>query len=143
MKLVLFVHLLSLVVAYGAVMVVDWAGLWFVAKKRSKEDLLRLTSITQPLIWLGLAGLIVSGILLHPNLSKPLTQLKMLFVLIIICNGVNLHFVQRAMRAEKIETFWQLPRKLIIWSVASISLSQIAWLGAIIIGFINATAHTH
>ena len=141
MKIVLFVHLLSLVVAYGAVMVVDWAGLWFVLRKRSKEDLLKLTDITQPLIWLGLVGLVVSGILLHPNLSKPLTQLKMFLVFIIFINGLNLHFVQKAMRTEGVETFWQLPRKLIVWSVVSISVSQLAWLGAMIIGFINANSH--
>jgi hypothetical protein len=65
----------------------------------------------------------------------------MVLVLIIFINGINLHFVARAMTAEKIETFWQLPAKLKLWSAISIALSQLAWLGAMIIGFINATSH--
>lgn len=140
-KVWLFIHLFSLVLAYGSVLVVDWAGLWFVLKQRSKEDLLKLTGTTQPLIWLGLLGLVVSGVFLHPNLHKPLTLFKMALVAIIFINGLNLHFVQKAMKAEKIENFWQLPGKLKLWSAASITISQLAWLGAMIIGFINATSH--
>ena len=141
MKVVLFIHLFSLIVAYGSVLFVDFYGLLWVMGKKTKSQMLQVSRTAQILIWSGLAGLIVSGILLHPNLHKPLTQLKMLFVLIIICNGLNLHFVQKAMKSEKVEAYWQLPKKLIIWSAASITLSQLAWLGATIIGFINATSH--
>ncbi len=143
MKVVLFLHLLSLVLGYGAVLLVDWAGLWYVLRHKTKQDLLKLTSMAQPIIWLGLSGLIITGVLLRPNLAKPLTQLKLLLVAIIVMNGVNLHFVQRAMRSETIQTFWQLPKRLIVWSVVSISLSQLAWLGAMVIGFINTSSHLH
>lgn len=140
MKIVLFIHLFALVLAYGAVLLVDWAGLWFVVGQKPKEDLLKLSRTVQPIIWLGLIGLIVSGVLLHPHLNKLFTQLKMVLVLIILCNGINLHFVQRAMSSEKVESFWQLPSKLKLWSAISIILSQLAWLGAMIIGFVNTAS---
>ncbi len=60
----------------------------------------------------------------------------MVLVLIILVNGVNLHYVQREMIEEKIESFWELPAKLKIWSTISIILSQLAWIGATAIGFV-------
>ena len=140
-KGMLFVHLLSLVIAYGSVMFVDFYGLLWALNKKTKTKMIEVSTTAQVLIWSGLAGLLVSGKFLLPNMSKPLTQLKMFLVLIIICNGVNLHLVQKAMQSEKLEQFWQLPKKLIFWSIVSITLSQLAWLGACIIGFINTSSH--
>ncbi len=140
-KFVLFVHVFSLIVAYGSVLFVDFYGLFWVLGKKTKAQMLEVSKAAQILIWSGLVGLILSGKFLHPNFTKPLTQLKMLLVLIIICNGINLHFVQKAMKSEKLENFWQLPKKLIVWSIVSITLSQLAWLGACIIGFINTSSH--
>lgn len=140
-KFVLFVHVFSLIVAYGSVLFVDFYGLFWVLGKKTKTQMLEVSKAAQILIWSGLIGLILSGKFLHPNFTKPLTQLKMLLVLIIICNGINLHFVQKAMKSEKLENFWQLPKKLIVWSIVSITLSQLAWLGACIIGFINTSSH--
>lgn len=140
-KALLFIHLFSLVIAYGSVIFVDFYGLFWVLGKKTKTQMLEVSKTAQILIWIGLAGLLLSGKFLHPNFTKPLTQLKMLLVLIIICNGVNLHFVQKATKSKKLENFWQLPKKLIAWSIVSISLSQLAWLGACIIGFINTSSH--
>ncbi len=140
-KFVLFVHVFSLIVAYGSVLFVDFYGLFWVLGKKTKTQMLEVSKAAQILIWSGLVGLILSGKFLHPNFTKPLTQLKMLLVLIIICNGINLHFVQKAMKSEKLENFWQLPKKLIVWSIVSITLSQLAWLGVCIIGFINTSSH--
>lgn len=140
-KALLFIHLFSLVIAYGSVIFVDFYGLFWVLGKKTKTQMLEVSKTAQILIWIGLAGLILSGKFLHPNFTKPLTQLKMLLVLIIICNGVNLHFVQKATKSKKLENFWQLPKKLIAWSIVSISLSQLAWLGACIIGFVNTSSH--
>ncbi len=140
-KTLLFIHLFSLIVAYGSVLFVDFYGLFWVLGTKTKTQMIEVSKTAQILIWSGLVGLILSGKFLHPNFTKPLTQIKMLLVLIIICNGINLHFVQKAMKSEKIEHFRQLPKKLIIWSVISISLSQLAWLGALVIGFINTSSH--
>lgn len=140
-KVLIFLHLLSLVISYGSVIFVDFYGLFWVLGKKTKTQMIEVSKTAQILIWTGLIGLIVSGKFLHPNFTKPLTQVKMLLVLIIICNGVNLHFIQKAMKSEKLETFWQLPKKLIAWSIVSITLSQLAWLGAVIIGFINTSSH--
>ncbi len=140
-KVIIFLHLIFLVLAYGSVLFVDFFGLLWALDKRTKDQMVIIGSTAQILIWTGLTGLIVSGVFLRPNFSKPLTQLKMLLVLIIICNGLNLHFVQKAMKSEKLESFWQLPKKLIVWSTVSITVSQLAWLGAMIIGFINTSSH--
>lgn len=139
MKVIVFLHLLSLVVAYGSVLFVDFYGLLWALGKRTKNQMLDVSGVAQKLIWAGVAGLILTGIVLHPDMTNPLVRIKMLFVLIILCNGLNLHYVRKAMMQQKVQKFSELSQKLALWSLLSIILSQVAWLGAMVLGLIIST----
>ncbi|MBA3679222.1 hypothetical protein H0W80_03490 [Candidatus Saccharibacteria bacterium] len=117
-------------------MFVDFYGLLWAFGKKTKSQMIDVSGVAQKLIWAGLAGLILTGIVLRPDITNPLVRIKMLFVLIIIYNGLNLHYVRKAMMQQKVQKFSGLSKKLAIWSLLSITLSQVAWLGAMILGLI-------
>lgn len=52
----------------------------------------------------GLAGLLVSGALLHPGITNPVTQLKLGAVLILMLNGIFLVPVMHGLHAESHDT---------------------------------------
>jgi len=86
------------------------------------------------LIWLGLAGLLLSGVVLHPNLARPLVQLKMALVLIVSVKGVNAGLLGRRLESAD----WAaLPRRLAIRSTLTTVISQVGWWGATMIGFLS------
>lgn len=139
MRIALFAHLISLVVGFGAVLVVDFCGLLWVLNRKSTRDVLTLTAVAQPLIWLGFLGLIISGLFLHPNLASPWTRLKLGAVVVTGLNGVYLHYLRAQTKALGNVAFADTPIKYKLMSFAGISLSQLGWWTAIIIGFLTAT----
>ncbi len=106
--------------------------------------MLVITAALTPPIWLGLAGLVASGVVLGPDVSSPLTLLKLLLVTIVAINGVHARASHRA--------FARLPdapqrhrrrrlsasRRLMIRGMASGGISQLCWWSATLIGFLNA-----
>ncbi|MEI6716526.1 MAG: hypothetical protein WCK87_02255, partial [Candidatus Saccharibacteria bacterium] len=60
-KTFLFIHLISLIVAYGTIVFVDFYGLFWALGKRTNEQVMQVSSPAQILIWSGLTGLVVSG----------------------------------------------------------------------------------
>src|SRR5215212_5816512 len=77
----LFVHLISLVVGFGSVLAVDWYGLLSLSGRVTIGDVLLTAERMTPLIWIGLAGLTASGVLLKPDLSSWLVVVKLCCVL--------------------------------------------------------------
>lgn len=137
----LFAHLLSLVVGFGAVIVVDAYGLLWLFGRRRAADISALVSAGHALICLGLAGLLASGALLHPDPGSGLTRIKLGLVLAVLLNGYNAHRLSRRLR--------RLPPHLrgedMPWDYAwrvflASAISQIGWWGAIVIGFLNTTS---
>jgi|GEM_PF-1867342 len=139
-KTILFIHLVSLIVAYGTIMFVDFYGLFWAFGKRTNEQVMQISGPAQVLVWGGLLGLVTTGIIMRPDLSRPLTIFKMAAVFIIVVNGFNLDLVQRKLKESKGLDFWKLPKKIIFWSVTSLVLSQLAWMSATIAGFIIANS---
>ncbi|MEV4435488.1 hypothetical protein [Streptomyces sp. NPDC049585] len=129
----LFVHLASLVVGFGAVLTVDWLGLLWLAGKRPLAEVLRTSAAVHPPIWLGLAGLVGSGVLLQPSLSAPLTQVKLALVLLVALNGIHAHVLQ-----ERLTTTARVGRALLVRCGATVLVSQLGWWGATLIGFLNS-----
>jgi hypothetical protein len=134
----LFVHLLSLVVGLGAIVVIDTYGAGCLLSGRSPVAVAQLAGALDPLIWGGLAGLMASGALLHPSLSSGLTWAKLAAVLVAGLNGVNAHGLRTAVAALAPSTsLWQLPRPLLLRLAATAAISQTAWWLAVLIGFWN------
>ncbi|RZU73050.1 hypothetical protein EV384_1446 [Micromonospora kangleipakensis] len=130
----LFVHLISLVIGFGAVLTVDWFGLMWLLRRRPLQQVLAVADGAHLLIWLGLAGLVASGALLHPDLTSPLTLAKLALVLLVALNGVHAWAVNRRAAAYPAN----LPRRLLARTVLVVLISQVGWWGATVIGFLNS-----
>jgi len=76
-----FIHLISMIIGFGAVVVVDTFGLLWVLKKIKLETVNQTANITQKLIWLGWLGLVISGtilVVMRGSVSN-LTMIKILY----------------------------------------------------------------
>jgi hypothetical protein len=134
----LFIHLLSLVVGLGAVVVLDAYGAGCLLRRRSPVTVARLAGSLEPLIWTGLAGLTISGALLTPNLHAPLTWLKLGAVIAAGINGINAQGLRTAVQTLPDTTpLWALPRHLLGRLLFTTATSQTAWWLAVIIGYWN------
>lgn len=134
----LFAHLLSLVVGFGAVIVLDAYGAGCLVRRRGPVEVAWFAAVLDPLIWGGLAGLAVSGAFLDPNLASPLTWVKLGAVLAAGLNGVNAHSLRTAVAALPATTALRdLPIRLRWRLAATATVSQTAWWSAVLIGFWN------
>lgn len=134
----LFIHLVSLVVGFGAVIVIDSFGLvWLLFKSVDLKFLVKVANITQRLIWLGWCGLVFSGIFLitMKGYIDNLTQIKLFLVAMVGLNGVFLHVIKKSM--EKYMNSKNLPAKLQFRIGLSSFISQLGWWGAMLIGFMH------
>ena len=126
----LFAHLASLVIGFGAVLSVDWVALLWSSGRRDLADVLRTADNVQVPIWAGYAGLVPSGIALEPDLSSPLTLVKLGLVLLIGWNGLVVTWLQPHLRAGS--------ERALTLSGMSALVSQLGWWGAMAIGYLNA-----
>ncbi|WP_084327866.1 transposase [Intrasporangium oryzae] len=137
---VLALHVVSLIVAFGTVLVIDWHGLLWLAGRRHLMESTRIAAASGPMIWAGLAGLIATGAFLHPDLTAPRTVVKLLLVLAVAWNGAAMSvFRRRLARLPPDTTPGQLPRTDWRILVVSTTISQIGWWGAMTIGFITSS----
>ncbi|MFC7016090.1 hypothetical protein ACFQMH_31215 [Streptomyces viridiviolaceus] len=131
-----FLHVTALVVGFGSVLAVDWfAVLWLLGRRRLSDVLQTACGLQVP-IWLGLAGLAVSGLFLHPDLTSPLTRVKLGLVLAITFNGLYAHWLGQ--RLGRCRDDARVPRRLLIQSGVAATVSQLGWWGATLIGFVNS-----
>lgn len=131
----LFVHLAALIVGLGAVVAVDWFALLWLLGRRSLQDLTNVVSAAHLPIWLGLAGLVLTGALCRPDLTLPLTWIKLGLVLLVMINGLYGYAVgERLVRAVP----GTVPAGLLRSATTVAVVSQFGWWGAVIIGFVNA-----
>lgn len=137
----LFVHLASLIIGFGAVLMVDWYALLWVTEWRTVRDLRQVDLTLKLPIWVGLIGLLASGALLQPDLSSPLTLVKLGAVLVLSLNGVALtRWTMRLARFPRKMRFSALPQTARFRFLSSAVISQVAWWTAVIIGMINSTS---
>jgi hypothetical protein len=136
----LALHVLSMVAAFGAVLMIDWHGLLWLAGRRGLTESTRLAAAAGPIIWGGLGGLIVSGALLRPDLGSPLTVTKLVLVLLVAANGAVMSAPRRRLASlpahiSPVELSRHDWRRLML----ATTVSQVGWWGAVIIGFINVS----
>jgi hypothetical protein len=133
----LFIHLVSLIIGFGAVIVVDSFGLLWVLKKAKLHTVDKVATITQKLIWIGWGGLVLSGIGLisFKGYIDNLTWIKLFFVALLGLNGLYLHIIKRGivsfLDGKPISDLFRF--RIVLASV----VSQVGWWGAIIIGFLH------
>lgn len=131
----LFVHLASLVLGFGAVLVADYLVLvWLSGRCTLAEAIAGAGRLHLP-IWAGLVGLIASGALLEPDLTSVMTRIKMILVLILTINGLQALILSRRMTHHLPVP---LTPRLMAWGATTALTSQICWWGAVWIGFWNA-----
>ena len=139
-KVALFVHLMSMAVGFGTVVIVDVYGLLWVFGFRTLAELMALVKVAHGVIAVGVGGLLASGIALKPDITSPLAQLKLALVLILMLNGVA---AQRALHRLKKSLSADVRGASIPWVafqrvVAAAAISQSTWWGAITIGFLTS-----
>ncbi|MFD9406442.1 hypothetical protein ACFWBN_05360 [Streptomyces sp. NPDC059989] len=131
----LFVHLACLVVGFGAVLAIDYYGALWLSGRKTLSEVVGFTAPLHLPVWAGLAGLIASGAFLHPDLSSPLTCVKLGLVLLLALNGVQAGVLHRRLAALDGRP---ATRRLLVRGALSATVSQIAWWGAVAIGFLNS-----
>jgi hypothetical protein len=136
-------HVLGLVIGLGAVLLVDWYGLVWMAGLRTLSECLRLAQAAHPLIWFGLGLLLVSGIGLAPDLGSTVAWVKQGLVLVLLNNGVALRAqLRRLGSVSTAPRLGALPHALRVQLVTSVAVSQASWWGAAIVGVITAHRRT-
>ena len=133
-------HVMSLVASFGAVLLVDWHGLLWLAGRRALTESTRLAAAASPIIWAGLGGLFVTGTLLRPNIGSPLTLVKLALVLAVCVNGavmapVRLKLAELSADASPVDVPEREWRRMML----ATTVSQIGWWGAVVIGFVNSS----
>jgi len=129
------VHLASLAVGLGGVVAVDAVGLRWLRNRRPLGDVLRIGADVEVPIWLGYAGLLLSGALLAPDLSQPLMWVKLLLVLGIGVGGINAYRLRRAAAAyPALLTRADAPPGLVRRAAVAAVVSQLCWWGALAAG---------
>jgi hypothetical protein len=137
----LFLHLGALVAGFGAVLIVDLHGvLWLIGRRRLGE-LVQMSTALQPLIWGGLLVLVVSGMFLEPNLRLPRTDIKLVLVLVATLNGLWAHGLSHRLKAHPADaSAGAVDQGLLLKVMAAGAISQAAWWGATVIGFLATTS---
>ncbi|MGW6728613.1 hypothetical protein ACWF9G_22155 [Nocardia sp. NPDC055029] len=86
-RLAMFVHLAALVVGLGAVLVGDHSALLWPTRRVTTAQMLRDIGRLHLPIWVGLAGLAGSGMLLEPEFEILATRVKLALVAILLPTG--------------------------------------------------------
>jgi hypothetical protein len=138
-RVALFIHLISMAVGFGAVVMIDIYGLQWLFGYRSLAELADLAATAHPVIAIGLGGLLASGAALRPDLGSPMARFKLLLVLVVMINGV---MAQRILRRLRDTLPPETQGDNIPWAgfqraLAVALVSQATWWGAIAIGFIT------
>ncbi|MDQ0922257.1 hypothetical protein QF038_000765 [Pseudarthrobacter sp. W1I19] len=133
-------HILALVLSFGTILVVDWLGLLWLLGKVEMHASGKLEAAAKPLIWGGLALLLASGALIDPDLTNPVTVVKLVSVLILMLNGLSIAPAMHQLLALPPRTrFSELTRSLRLRLMIALSVSQACWWTAVLIGLINST----
>ncbi|WP_253182800.1 hypothetical protein [Arthrobacter sp. SW1] len=133
------VHVLAMVLSFGAILVVDWHGFLWLLGRRKLAETVRLDGAAGPLIWAGLVLLLASGAFLNPDLGKALTVVKLIAVLVLIVNGIMLiPLMRRLVRLPADTPFGGLGAGQRFHMLACLVVSQACWWTAIVVGFLNS-----
>ena len=143
-RVALFIHLVSMAIGFGAVIVIDVYGILWLLGQRTLAELVDLDTAAHTVIAIGVGGLLASGIALQPDLSTALAWFKMLLVLALMLNGLAAQRMLVRLRKTLPPTTRgaSIPWAAFQRGLTAAMVSQASWWGAIAIGFItNANRH--
>lgn len=131
-------HVLGLVVSFGAVLLLDWHGILWLAGLRRLGESVRLSAAGEPLIWAALLWLVLTGALLRPDLSSPLVLTKLVLAAAVVWHTAGLSRVRLRLAAlpDDIRP-GQLSQRDSRLLMTSLIVSQLGWWGATVIGFMS------
>lgn len=130
-----FLHVAAVLVGFGAVLTVDWIALMWLLGKRKLGDLVDTANAVHNMVWLGLSGLVLSGLLLHPDVSSRWVQAKLALVLVVVLNGLHAYALGNRLETHRAGP---VPRSLLVRSALTGAVSQVGWWGCTLIGFANS-----
>lgn len=138
----LFIHLSALILAFGSVLVTDLYGLMWIRNRAGFDHIINVTGDTEKFIWSGYAGMVIAGIplLVLKGTIDNLMILKLAAVVLIGLNGIPLHMLQKKLQEFKKEDV--VPTIFIFRLMLSITISQIGWWSAVLIGFLHRHVST-
>jgi hypothetical protein len=129
-----FFHLAGIIIALGAVTVIDTMG--FISRK-SKEwtkTTIKAHHVTKPLIWIGTILMAITWVFIYSG--TYLDNIKSLLIFILILNGILLSF-NISPRLDKLyNKNTLLPKKLQTHIAFSMIVSFIFWWGLVLITFL-------
>lgn len=135
--ILLFLHLSSLILGFGSVLVTDLYGALWIRDRVRFRELVRVSGVTGNFVWIGWAGMVITGIplILLKGEVDELMILKFVAVGLIGLNGIPLHLLQAKMKA--FETGDDVPGIFMFRLGLSLFVSQLGWWSAILIGFLH------
>jgi hypothetical protein len=138
-RVALFIHLVSMAIGFGAVIVIDVYGILWLLGQRTLAELVDLDAAAHTVIAVGVGALLASGIALQPNLATPLAWFKMLLVLVLMLNGLAAQRMLTRLRRTLPPTTRgaSIPWAAFQRGLTAAMVSQASWWGAIAIGFIT------
>jgi hypothetical protein len=139
-RVALFIHLMSMAIGFGAVVMIDVYGLLWLFGYRTLTELVDLDTAAHTVIAVAVGGLLASGIALQPDLSAPLARFKMLLVLGLMLNGLAAQRMLQRLRSTLPPTTrgGSIPWAAFQRGLAAALISQATWWGCIAIGFITS-----
>ncbi|HKY75765.1 MAG TPA: hypothetical protein VJS45_06485 [Acidimicrobiia bacterium] len=141
-RVALFIHLVSLAIGFGSVIMIDLYGLLWLFGRRTLTQLVDLDSAAHTVIAVAVGGLLASGIALQPDLSTPLARFKMLLVLGLMLNGLAAQRLLARLGTSLPPTTRGdgIPWAAFQRGLAVALISQATWWGSIAIGFITTAS---
>lgn len=138
----LFIHISSLVLGFGSVLVTDLYGLLWIRDRVRFTQLVSVSGITQKFIWAGWIGMVAAGIplIILKGEIDNLMIIKLFFVVLIGINGIPLHFLHK--KVEGYRKGEQVPNIFMFRLMLSLFVSQIGWWSALLIGFLHRHVST-
>ena len=135
--LLLFFHLSFLILGFGSVLVTDLFGLLWMRDHIRFKQIVHISGITTYFVWAGWTGMVLTGIPLALLKGKvdELMIIKLFFVLLIGLNGIVLHLHQK--RLKSFDSEHEVTMHFMFHLGFSLFVSQLAWWGAMLIGFLH------
>lgn len=135
--ILLFVHLGGLVLGFGSVLVTDLYGLLWLRDRVRFPQVVRVSSVTEKFVWAGWGVMVATGIplLVLKGEVDNLLVVKLFFVVLIGLNGILLHVLHDRIRGY--EQGRDVPATVLFRLSFALLVSQVAWWGALLIGFLH------